>query len=359
MNLYPISVDILYDGMKVESGIYCAEDRGFTLLCKNVILTKPKIEYIRRFMETKKNIYMSKEERQRLLRETDYFQKIQTKIEQEIGYDTMKNIADDLLNNVQQTGVVSKEMADGLAEEVEGKLIAFDDAQVMQCLNGIRGVDEYLYIHCLNVGMLNGMMAKWCGLDKDQYSKLVKAGLVHDLGKLQISPEILNKPGRLTDLEFESIKRHPGFSYEILRSSGEQDEMILDAALHHHERVNQTGYPDKLGMDEISVGARITAISDVYDAMVAKRPYKEASTPFVILQELMDNAFSGLDRNYVDILIKNMTKALQGRQVLLSTGALATVEYIDSSKPQYPIVNMDGEMIMTNEIIYCEKVYAG
>lgn len=359
MNLYPISVDILYDGMAVESGIYCAEDGGFTLLCKNVVLTKRMIEYIRGFMVTKKNIYMSKEERQRLLRETDYFQRTQTKIEQEVGYDTMKDIADDLLSNVQQNGIVSNEMANGLVEEVKGKLLAFDDAQVMQCLNGIRGVDEYLYIHSLNVGTLNGLMAKWCGLDQDHYTRLVKAGLVHDLGKLQISPEILNKPGKLTDLEFESIKRHPGFSHEILRKSGEQDEMILDAVLHHHERVNQTGYPDKLGMDEISVGARITAISDVYDAMVAKRPYKEASTPFVILQELMDNAFSGLDRNYVDVLLKNMTRALQGRQVLLSTGAIATVEYIDPNRPQYPIVDVDGEMVKTDETVYCEKVYAG
>ena len=129
--------------------------------------------------------------------------------------------------------------------------------------------------------------------------------------------------------------------------------------LHHHERVNGTGYPDKLRSDSISPGARITAISDIYDAMIAERPYKGASTPFVILQEMVDTSFSGLDMQYVKTLLKNMTTELLGRLVLLSNGAVAKVEFIDPRQPKYPIVSIDGEMVKTNGDIYCVRMYAG
>lgn len=359
MELYPVSVDILYDGMMVDDGIYHYKDGKFVLLCKDVILNEKMIGTIKATIEQNNNVYMYKANRDRALRETAYFEMAQAFVEKKIGYDVMRGIMKDFVNSAFENGVVSNDTVDSIARDIQTKLDEFDDSLIIQCLNGIRGIDEYLYVHSLNVGFLNGMMGKWCGIDKDTCYKLVKAGLVHDLGKLKVSPEILNKPARLTMLEYEAVKRHPGFSWEMLQNSGEEDELILDAVRHHHERINGTGYPDKLGVDAISAAARITAISDVYDAMVAERPYKGASTPFVILQELMDTSFSGLDMQYVNVLLKNIVKELTGRMVLLSNGAVARVEYVDEREPKYPIVNIDGETMKTDGEVFCVKVYAG
>lgn len=358
-DLYPVCVDVLYDGMLLDFGIYYYNKGKLVLLCKDVVLTENKIRSIRAAMKFSNNVYMLKENHDRVLRETAYFEVTQMRVEQAIGYDTMKDMARDFVDTAYKTGIVPREAMNQMAEEIQTKLSDFDSALIMQCLNGIRGTDEYLYVHSLNVGFINGMLANWYGLDRESGAKLVKAGLVHDLGKLKVSPEILNKPAKLSPLEYEAVKRHPEFGHAMLIASGEQDETVLDAVLHHHERINGTGYPERLGSDHVSIAARICSISDVYDAMIAERPYKGASTPFVILQELMDTSFSGLDGKLVNTLLKNMITELQGCQVLLSNGAVAKVEFIDPRKPKYPIVNIDGEMIKTNEEICCVRIYAG
>lgn len=358
-DLYPVSIDVLYDGMMVDFEIYYFQKGEPVLLCKDVVLTKSMIRSMKTALSFNTNIYMRKENHDRLLRETSYFEVAQMQLEKTVGYDVLRAITRDFVNRAYITGIIQREAVDILAEAIQVKLSDFGSALIMQCLNGIRGIDEYLYTHCLNVGFLNGMMANWCDYDNDFGTKLIKAGLVHDLGKLKISPEILNKPSRLTPLEYDSVKRHSEFGYEILKRSGEKDEIILDAVLHHHERINGTGYPEKLNGEEVSIGARITAISDVYDAMIAERPYKGASTPFVILQELMDTSFSGLDMQYVNTLSKNMVTELQGRTVLLSNGAVAKVEYIDPRQPKYPIVDIDGETVKTNEDLCCVRIYPG
>lgn len=362
--LHPVSIDALYDGMMVDFEIYYIQKGEPVLLCKDVVLTKKKIDALKSSLRIGnsmylRNVYMRKENRDRLLRETSYFEVVQMQIEQTVGYDVLKDIAKDFVHQAFENGIVPMEITDALSNEIQKKLLEFDNALILQCLNGIRGIDEYLYTHCLNVGFLSGLLAGWCGYDDDYVVKLIKAGLVHDLGKLKISPSILNKPARLSSLEFDSVKLHPEFGHKMLKESGEKDEIILEAVLHHHERINGTGYPGRFSGDEVSTGARIIAITDVYDAMIAERPYKGSSTPFVILQELVDTSFSGLDTKFVNILLKNMIAELHGRRVLLSNGAVARVEFVDSQQPKYPIVNFEGQIVKTDENLFCVRLYAG
>ena len=357
MQLRPISVDVLYDGMLVDFGIYAYQDGKSVLLCKNTVLDERKINFIRDAVKAGRNVYIKKENCDRILYENAYFTVVQRSIEKKVGYNEMKDMARDFVSRVHETGIISSDEVNEMVEDIHNKLSTFDNALITQCLNGIRGTDEYLYAHSLNVGFLNGMIAKWCGLDHEMCVKLIKAGLIHDLGKLKISPSILNKPGKLSKLEYESVKRHPEFGCNMLRESGEKDPVILDIVLHHHERINGTGYPEKQGAN-LSIGARITAISDIYDAMVAERPYKGASSPFVILQELADTSFAGLDMGFVRTMLKNMCTELLGKLVLLSNGAVAKVEYISETNPRYPIVSVDGEIIKTDSDLCCVRVYA-
>lgn len=359
MELYPVSVDILYDGMMVDFGIYYYQNNKPVLLCKDVILTTHMINSLKMAMSYCSNVYMDKENHDRLLRETAYFKKAQIKLEQTVGYDVMKVSARSMLNDAAQYGFVHGEAVDSLVSSINEKISDIDGALIMQCINGVRDMDKYLYVHSLNVGFLNGLMGQWCGYDKTTINKMIKVGLVHDLGKLKISPEILNKPARLTTLEYEAIKRHPEFGCQILKLSGETDQEILDAVMHHHERINGLGYPHRIRDKQISPISRITAISDVYDAMTAKRPYKEAYSPFIILRELKDNAFSDLDMKYVKVLIENMPNELRGRSVLLSNGAVGKVEYIDKRHLEYPIISIDGKIEKTTKDLYCIRMYAG
>ena len=128
------------------------------------------------------------------------------------------------------------------------------------------------------------------------------AGLLHDIGKIGIPESILDKPGKLTKEEYEIVKRHPEIGAEIL-SSIRQFEEVVPAIRHHHERYDGRGYPDGLKGEEIPVMARIIAVADAFDAMLSKRPYRDALSLNSAVKELQRNKGSQFDPQIVDILL--------------------------------------------------------
>ena len=126
--------------------------------------------------------------------------------------------------------------------------------------------DDYTYLHSVAVCALMLSLADQLGLDEDQARLAGLGGLMHDLGKAAMSLAVLNKPGKLTDTEFDLVKRHPAAGAQILREGGASLE-VQDIALHHHEKINGSGYPHGLATDAISLLARMGAICDVYDAV--------------------------------------------------------------------------------------------
>ncbi|WP_448661703.1 HD-GYP domain-containing protein [Sphingomonas sp. CJ20] len=143
----------------------------------------------------------------------------------------------------------------------------------------LRGRDEYTYYHSVSVGALMVNFAQELRLDEDQVRLMGIAGLFHDIGKTQVSTEILNKPGKLTDEEFDEIREHPGRGHAMLQRLSEVPPIALEVCLHHHEKMDGTGYPHGLAGDAISLAARMGAICDVYDALTTARAYKSASSP--------------------------------------------------------------------------------
>jgi len=116
------------------------------------------------------------------------------------------------------------------------------------------------------------------------------AGLLHDLGKAAIPMAVLNKPGKLTDAEFTVVRSHPVEGYHMLKEGGGVEAAVLDACLHHHEKIDGTGYPDKLKGDKISLIARMAAICDVYDAVTSDRPYKRGWDPSESIRRMAEAA---------------------------------------------------------------------
>jgi HD-GYP domain-containing protein (c-di-GMP phosphodiesterase class II) len=190
-------------------------------------------------------------------------------------------------------------------------------------------------------------------LTEEEIAELVLLGLIHDIGKTKIPAHILNAPCSLTDTEFEVMKRHPIYSYEILSRSGKFSENIRNGVRHHHEKMDGTGYPDKLKGEEVPLYSRIMAIGNTYDAMVSERSYKSAESPFKVLLQMRTEQFSELDPSLVRVFERHLPKELLGKPVLMSDGRAGLVKYINERDIEYPIVEIDGDIVATNNEIYC------
>jgi putative nucleotidyltransferase with HDIG domain len=134
-------------------------------------------------------------------------------------------------------------------------------------------------MHSVSVSALMVSLGRQLGLDEATCRDAGMAGLLHDLGKAAIPQDILNKPGKLSDDEFTVVKSHPVKGYETLLASAVENERVLDVCRHHHEKMDGSGYPDKLNAENISLVARMSAVCDVYDAITSNRPYKAGWDP--------------------------------------------------------------------------------
>ncbi|MFJ3486422.1 HD-GYP domain-containing protein [Pseudomonas sp. NPDC090202] len=163
---------------------------------------------------------------------------------------------------------------DLLVEEISTSVMRHPHALIS--LSRLKVSDEYTYMHSVAVCALMVATARQMKLDEEQVREAGVAGLMHDVGKMAIPHKILNKPDRLTIDEYEAMKNHPQAGFEILRGSEQITEAVMDVCLHHHEKVDGTGYPHGLKGEEISLLARMAAICDVYDAVTSERCYKKA-----------------------------------------------------------------------------------
>ena len=150
--------------------------------------------------------------------------------------------------------------------------------------------DMYTHLHNQRVGILSMMIAKKIGLSKERLESLRVASLFHDIGKVFTPSEILLKPGKLTDSEYEIMKKHVLHSYDMTKDFIDKD--VCKILVQHHERLNGAGYPYGLFEKDISIEAKILAIADSYDAMTSDRPYRKALSPDFAIKELI---------NYIDI----------------------------------------------------------
>ncbi|HEX3140043.1 MAG TPA: HD-GYP domain-containing protein, partial [Rhizobacter sp.] len=164
-----------------------------------------------------------------------------------------------------------------LVDEIAGSVWRNPGALVS--LARLKTHDDYTYMHSVAVCALMVSLARQLGMNEARTREAGLAGLLHDLGKALMPPDVLNKPGKLTDDEFKIMKAHPKRGYELLREGGTATEGALDVCLHHHEKMDGSGYPHGLHGDQISLLAKMGAVCDVYDAITSNRPYKNAWDP--------------------------------------------------------------------------------
>jgi len=210
----------------------------------------------------------------------------------------------------------------------------------------LRNKDEYTAQHSIAVGAFGVKICQLLGLPEKAAKQVGTAGVMHDIGKVRIPDEVLNKPSPLDNDEWEQMKKHPQYGYEILKSAGDVEHEVQLAVLQHHERLDRGGYPLSLASNTIHIFSRILAVSDSFDAMTSERVYRKPLSIFRASEELMAEAYSGkLDVRIVVLFVNYILDMSPGQQVLLSTGDIADVIMPNKAEPARPLVQTGGKYI--------------
>lgn len=254
----------------------------------------------------------------------------------EKSYGQAKNVVSSILSEVQAGKSIDPSAVNETADDIMASLDANENA--LACLSHIRSKDEYLLEHSVNVGLLLGVFARSRRMDTDTTRQLVAGGLLHDIGKILVPDEILNKPGKLEPEEWEEMKRHVIYGEQILDVTEGLSDLTRSICALHHERLDGTGYPRGLKGDEISEAGRMSAICDVYDAVTADRVYHKGMAPNEVLRKLVGWSVNHLDKTLVYDFIRCLSVYPVGTIVELSNGYIAIVIEANRRQPKQPIV---------------------
>lgn len=210
-----------------------------------------------------------------------------------------------------------------LVEEISGSIGRNPLALIS--LARLKTADSYTYLHSVAVCALMLAVARQLGLEEAGIRSAGMAGLMHDLGKAPIPLELLNKPGKLSEAEFRVMKTHPLEGFRILQMSQPVEAMTLDVCLHHHEKINGSGYPHGLKGDAISLPAKMAAVCDVYDAITSDRPYKRGWNPAYALRQMAAWTRGHFDLSVFQALVKTLGIYPVGSLVRMNSGRLGVV----------------------------------
>lgn len=253
---------------------------------------------------------------------------------------------------VQQTVNISKELFESILvsrkvplmeirNEVLPAILQLSKNQdIFELFEAVKAKDDYVYEHNVGVGVISTLIGRWMNLDNSELSILSLAATLHDVGKVKLPLEVLNKPGKLNEVEFQLIKKHTIYGYELLKGTTGLSLRIARVALQHHEREDGNGYPLGLKKENIDLFSSIVAVADIFHAMSSKRPYHEPLSFHEIVNQMTDGKFGVLNPQIISVFIENLMKRLVGKQVLLTDGREGEVVYINPHNIETPLIKL-------------------
>lgn len=226
----------------------------------------------------------------------------------------------------------------GIVETLISNIL--ENERIVASLCDVRSIDEYTFSHSVNVCVISLVTGIGIGMRNGELHELGIGALLHDIGKVMVDDEILQKPGSLLSFEFDEVKKHTWYGYEILKNSAGISQTACDIALSHHERLDGTGYPRKLKSSEIQVPARIVAIADVYDALTTDRVYRKKMMPHDVLDYMLSLGGKQFDKSLLDAFVRHVAYYPVGTAVILNSGEKGLVSEYNPYFPNRPVVRV-------------------
>lgn len=254
----------------------------------------------------------------------------------------LKNIFQDIRNEgkiqLDKIVLIKAKVAPVIAE-------AAKNPDVYYLFEELQANNEYTYKHNIGVGIIATYLGMKLGLSKENLSTLTLAATLHDVGKTRIPDSILEKPGKLTAAEYEEMKRHAIYGYELLKSIPGIPPSIALTALQHHEREDGKGYPHGLMGNDIHHHAKIVAIADVFHAMSSNRVYHRAMPFYKVIEQMNSDKFGKFNPEILMEFVNRLMSTLVGKEVTLTNGRNGTIIMIDPYDPLKALLKTGTEII--------------
>jgi HD-GYP domain-containing protein (c-di-GMP phosphodiesterase class II) len=320
-----VNIDSIQVGVKLARTIFNSD--GGVLLTKGVELKELYVEKLRNHGVSE--VYL----------EDDISVGVRVK---DVIHDQTRNeavaLAKNTMTNYNFSASFDVENVKIMVNNIIDELLGNDD--ILYNLSEIKSVDDYTFEHSVNVCILSLITGIGLGFDISRLRELGTGAMLHDIGKLCIPQEILKKPSQLTVDEFEEIKKHTIFGYEILKKSEKVSLVSAYIAFGHHERFDGSGYPLQLKNENIQLCARIAAVADVYDALTSDRVYRKKLRPNEVYEYITSLGANHFDPRVIESFVKYVTIYPTGTGVLLNTRERALVIQPNKNLPTRPVVRI-------------------
>jgi len=319
-------------GKRVQGHIF--SNRGVLLLSAHSVITREHIELLLRH-----GIQLSKQDIEGY--EEPSTEQKKDHVEEEIHHSVQR--ITEYFDSIRLTRKVP--LADIRENIIPALYETSRSATLYQLFMAMQARDDYTYRHNLAVSMFSNLLGGWLGMDKQELAQLTTAALLHDVGKMLVPDYILNHPGKLTPEQFDEVKKHTVYGYEILKSTTGVTHRQAMVALQHHERLDGSGYPYGLTASKIDLFSRIVSVVDVFHAMTSKRVYRDASPFYEVLLQISKDAYGPLDPRITNLFIRKIMATLTGQQVMLTDGRTGVIVMVPEHDPTRPLVQVDGQYI--------------
>lgn len=298
----------LREGMLMGDNLF--GENGELVLAANTVLTQ---DYVQRIRKLNYNgVYIEDDLSKDI--------KIVNIINDRIRAQTVKGVKDIFICTENKSPISKKKfknMQNQIASIVDEIL---ENPNLMVNMVDLKVFDDYTYFHSVNVAVLSIVIGTSLGFGKEELCNLGFGALLHDIGKVFIKKEILNKNGILTDDEFQEIKKHSYMGFDYIKKEFGANRSSKIGILDHHEKYGGGGYPNNLEGGEISLFGRIISIADVYDAMTSDRPYRKGIIPSEVIEYIMGSSYILFDPDLVKLFIRKIAPYPIGTIVKLSNG---------------------------------------
>ncbi|WP_353893942.1 HD-GYP domain-containing protein [Proteinivorax hydrogeniformans] len=306
-----VPVNCVREGMKL--GKTLLGENGQVLLSQGVVLKGYYIEKIKQIGYN--GIYIEDE-----ITDNIYVTGI---ISDSLKIKTVKNLKEFFSSAHRDSNSLEYENVQKSVEMIVDEIL--ENKNLMVNMVDLKVFDNYTFYHSVNVAVLSIVIGVGLGLSRQKLYELGLAALLHDIGKVFIPKEVLNKGERLNKEELDIIKQHTQIGYDYLKKKYDVPVLAYLGALQHHERYDGEGYPNKLAKDKISLYGRIISVSDVYDALTSDRPYRPALSPSEGMEYILGGGGTMFDPEIVEIFSKKVAPYPAGTKVRLSNGLTAMV----------------------------------